>query len=845
MALINKVNSSRKYVFTFAIAICSMAFIPIMGQTNIGSSVRTKTFLNESGNRFLEQIVYDNGLGDIVEEKQVGITPSGHSLTVLHEYDSYRREIKVWNPTAADMTGAFVNPSNVSAQSTVYYDDSRPYKETVYDSFHPERVSKQFKPGENRRVNNKPVNTSYSVGQGLQFLYVGTGSIGVSTSRSFENIRTIDEDSRLAATGTNIVGRMVLTEQDNAKTAYIYDHKGNLAYVVPPLLYDYIYARVYNNNVSVINDSDTKMQQYAYIYRYDNLNRCIYKKLPGCEPIYYIYDKAGNCVLSQDGAQRAAGLWCYTIPDKFGRPCLTGTCTNTYSYASNPLHSVWVYANYTGATNVQKGYVVNGITLSSPKLLLANFYDSYSFIGHNGAPTSLNYASENIGQRDAAICKGMLTGTAVACTKANASVEYLYSATYYDSRYQPVQVRSTNFIGGINVLTTTYTYTGEPLQQLVRVTKGSSTSSTVLNAEYTNIYDFPHNNLLHHRVLELKNASGTVVHMDTIQSLTYNELLYMTQLKRGGHHADMTYKYDSLVGVLSSIESNNGFRQALFRDKNTSQPLYNGSISSMEWQLPGEGVAHRYAYQYDGQNRLTTATYSQLSGMSATAASSHVPETASLLSLIPAVETSSVLQTNRYDETIGYDKHGNIASLQRRGMTNTRTFGLIDNLTFSYSGNQRTAVQDAASALTYSGASDFVNGANTTNEYTYNASGALTKDLNRGISAIQYDALGNVQKITFTNDRSIEYYYTADGTRHKAIHVQRLASGSFSRDTTDYVCGMILKGRHPESYQFDGGYATFSNDANVGWHYYIQDYMGNNRMVVNRNGSTEQKTHYY
>ena len=30
-----------------------------------------------------------------------------------------------------------------------------------------------------------------------------------------------------------------------------------------------------------------------------------------------------------------------------------------------------------------------------------------------------------------------------------------------------------------------------------------------------------------------------------------------------------------------------------------------------------------------------------------------------------------------------------------------------------------------------------------------------------------------------------------------------------------------------------------------GWHYYIQDYMGNNRMVVNSDGTIEQVTHYY
>ena len=54
------------------------------------------------------------------------------------------------------------------------------------------------------------------------------------------------------------------------------------------------------------------MSQYAYIYRYDGFNRCSYKKLPGCEPVYYIYDKAGRLILSQDGEQRSKGCLLYT-----------------------------------------------------------------------------------------------------------------------------------------------------------------------------------------------------------------------------------------------------------------------------------------------------------------------------------------------------------------------------------------------------------------------------------------------------------------------------------------------------------------------------------------------------
>ena len=46
--------------------------------------------------------------------------------------------------------------------------------------------------------------------------------------------------------------------------------------------------------------------------------------------------------------------------------------------------------------------------------------------------------------------------------------------------------------------------------------------------------------------------------MDTIQSLTYNDLGQVTQLIRVGHQADMTYQYDLLQGVVSGIASTKG-----------------------------------------------------------------------------------------------------------------------------------------------------------------------------------------------------------------------------------------------------------------------------------------------
>ena len=160
-----------------------------------------------------------------------------------------------------------------------------------------------------------------------------------------------------------------------------------------------------------------------------------------------------------------------------------------------------------------------------------------------------------------------------------------------------------------------------------------------------------------------------------------------------------------------------------------------------------------------------------------------------------------------------------------------------------------------ATALQAQPNSVFVNGEDREEEYAYNANGALTMDLNRGITDIEYDNLGNPKRITFTDNRSIEYVYSADGAKLCTIHKMPGLTAlthyggsvvlTWRRDTTDYIGNLIVKNGHPEMLRFEGGYASFGNDTIDGLHYYIQDYRGNNRMVVNKDGTIEQITHYY
>lgn len=133
----------------------------------------------------------------------------------------------------------------------------------------------------------------------------------------------------------------------------------------------------------------------------------------------------------------------------------------------------------------------------------------------------------------------------------------------------------------------------------------------------------------------------------------------------------------------------------------------------------------------------------------------------------------------------------------------------------------------------------FKDGANADVEYFYDANGALVKDLNKGISNIEYDVLGNMKCITFSNGFKTKYIYDAAGNKLRITHE------SVVTNTTDYIGNFVLEDGKLSKYLFDGGYCSFDNNQNPNFHYCEKDHLGSIRMVVNENGTMEQVNHYY
>ena len=68
-------------------------------------------------------------------------------------------------------------------------------------------------------------------------------------------------------------------------------------------------------------------------------------------------------------------------------------------------------------------------------------------------------------------------------------------------------------------------------------------------------------------------------------------------------------------------------------------------------------------------------------------------------------------------------------------------------------------------ASAYGGGFEFKDGVKQVGEYTYDANGNLTKDLNKGISGITYNFLNLPNVVTFSDGSTITYTYGADGTK--------------------------------------------------------------------------------
>jgi len=546
----------RKYMF---MALLCYA-LTTAAQDASHNYVRTRSMLDEMGGKYLDKVEYFDGLGRPFQTVLKKVTASNSNLVTLQEYDVAGRAVNSWLPIVS--SAEYVAPAAFkSSAPSNYGNDSRPYGQPVYEASPLNRTVKEYGPGAAWHGGHS-VNTDYlansTANAQLNCINYGVSSAGALTSNGsyasgqLSVVKTTDEDLNVSYTFTDKMGHVVLSRQmkgsETHDTYYVYDDKSNLCFVLQPMY-----------------QSLANLDLYAFQYKYDGRNRCIWKKLPGAGYMEMVYDNADRLVFSQDGNQRAltSGNWTYYKYDGLNRLTEQGTCTNK-------------------------------VTTSGTNVLVQHFYDSYAFRSQAGFNNS-NFPDDASGNG-----KGALTASVATVL---GSSNKIYTAYYYDIKGRVVKTVQSNPLGGYDVAATVYTFTNKP----ATVTHTHTASGKTTRTE---VYTYSYNHA--DRLLKVEHTlGGTKI---TLADYAYDNLgRLQSKSLHGSATNKLTYAYN-VRGWLTGI-SGSKFTQNLYYNTGTGTAKYNGSISSMTWKAGNESTIRGYKFTYDGLSRLMNATYGETAGI--------------------------------------------------------------------------------------------------------------------------------------------------------------------------------------------------------------------------------------
>ena len=581
-------------------------------------------------------------------------------------------------------------------------------------------------------------------------------------------IKTTDEDLNVSYTFTDEMGHVVLTRQmkgsETHDTYYVYDDKGNLCFVLQPMY-----------------QSSANLDQYAFQYKYDGRNRCIWKKLPGAGYVEMVYDNADSLVFSQDGNQRAlsTGNWMYYKYDGLNRLTEQGTCTNK-------------------------------VTTSGTNVLVQHFYDSYAFRSQAGFNNS-NFPDDASGNG-----KGALTASVATVL---GSSNKIYTAYYYDIKGRVAKTVQSNLLGGYDVTATVYTFTDKP----ATVTHTHTASGKPTRTEmYTYSYDHAD------RLLKVEHTlGGTKI---TLADYAYDNLgRLQSKSLHGSATNKLTYAYN-VRGWLTGI-SGTKFTQNLYYNTGNGTARYNGSISSMTWKAGNESTVRGYKFTYDGLDRLLNATYGETAGINA--------NTDRFSENVTAYDKNGNIKTlQRYGQTAasGYGLIDNLTFTLAGNLLNrvddaaaASAYGggfefkdgvkQANEYTYDSNGNLTKDLNKGISTITYNVLNlpnmvTFSDGS--TIAYTYGADGTKLKTVHKtGSTTTTTDYCGNVvyengvQKLLLTDEGYVTlsdskyHYYLKDHQGNNRVVINQ--SGTVEETNHYYPFGGVFASSgNVQPYKYNG-----------------------------------------
>lgn len=603
-----------------------------------------------------EELTYYDGNGKSVQEILRGAGPEYTDIVTMHEYDAWGRKTRSWLPAKAAGTGAFVDfDSYASYAISLHCGDEYAFSRFSYEDSKLSRELSVSGPGRPWQEVDSIFSYEYcfndmSDEHSCRKFHVS----GLRDNHSLESdgyydagklsIRELnDEDGRTVMEFTDANNRIILTRQvlDScfADTYYVYDDYGNLCYVMSP------------EGVTAWEDtSEMALSELCYQYRYDERNRCIAKKLPGADWVYYLYDNYDRVIFSQDGNMRNANQWNLVLYDNFGREAIRAVFYGDASSLGIGDEDMSVTAK--DSTNIT-GYVLPDIiNLSDMSLRTVYWYDDYASVPVDSSIIFNFESRDGYESLYTTNTKGLMTGSMIYHEDGTAPLTSIY---YYDSKGRNIQMRRSDGYA----LLTAYDFIGNPIK-----TYEGNVGFPVMWIE-TNL-SYLHSGLVDKVSVETSGGVSAEINYH------YDDLNRLMSISYGNYTENYTYNVrDWLTDKNVTTNSKTIFNMDLRYEEpllEGSAPEYGGNISELEWIHDGED-SRGYSFAYDEMSRLLEG-HAILNGMSADAFS---------------------------EMDITYDKNGNILTMSRHDADD-----IPSDIINTYAGNHLLdCTYDSAGNLTY------------------------------------------------------------------------------------------------------------------------------------------------
>jgi RHS repeat-associated protein len=691
---------------------------------------------------------------------------------------------------------------------------------------------------------------------GTTLRYYGANDLTMTTSTS-ERGKKIIEYRDLQ---DRVIRKDVEVSSDTTITVhYVYDIFQRLAYVIPSEAY-----KLFSNSKLSISETEAEFKELIFSYRYDERGRQIRKHIPGVGWTEICYDRLDRPTMSQDPqeASKTPKQWQMLKYDAFGRVVINGI-TDSYNSsdrdalqtAFNSITTPYERRTTTGLLYSNLSYPAS-VATTDAQIMKVNYYDDY---GTDWIPTGLSFLTATGG--DAPFNQIQMNGMLLGYKERNLETNVLYTSTmYYDDRKRMVNSNSENHVGGKDRTNLNYSFTGEVLKARKVHDKGTTISTITEISEYS--YDHLGRKKSYKHSLNGATQNVGVYTYDAIGRMIQKGLKpagLAQSSKQTGNWNDVGSWLSNNVPTLSdAVTINTGHTVTILNgqsgsagnltDKgllsiqtggqfnvgkvntNTLQNVdfswhirggikginldasgnpvlaggdlfsmklgyeddftyFDGNIRSQTWISSIDNLSRTYTYRYDGASRIKAGVYS-----------------------------GGKPNENYTIENMNYDSNGNILNLWRKGSTGSGTFGYVDKLNYGYttSSNKLNSVTDVIGGNSNTG--DFRDGNTVGNDYDYWVDGSMKKDLNKGISEIQYNYLKLPKRIDFSNGSWVTYQYNASGAKLKKI-----TSGGI---TTDYVGNKIYENGNLYQIGHDEG-----RIVNGIYEYNITDHLGNLRVA--------------